>query len=376
MSRDGVAVSAGAVRAVRMPSRVAVEAAGALMHGQSQPGSPAFSVVFWLAAPPQWLLSAMGSIAAQTQGTNDAVAKAKASRTGRARGPRMVIDTRLREPGRARQVKPCRQGDTMRVMRYTSALLLLLLAGRANAHDTWLLPDRFRVAKGESLGFGLTSGMDFPAPETAVAADRLLSRSFRLAERVESLTPGKADLALRLSAAAAAEGIAAVWVATRPRTLTLTPEQVDEYLAEVGATDTVGPLWRKSGQTSWRETYAKLAKTFVRVGEAADGSWAEPVGLSLELVPEADPTRLGVGDTLALRLLLDGRPLADFPVGAAPAVPGRPLLLRTDAQGRVSVRLSQPGPWMLRVTRIVPSALRAGEWDSAFTTLTLDVLPR
>jgi len=262
-------------------------------------------------------------------------------------------------------------------MRYASAALLLLFVPRAlNAHDTWLLPDRFRVATGDSLGLGLTSGMDFPAPESAVAADRLLTRRVRLAGRIQSLTLGKADQALRLSAALPSEGIAAVWVATRPRTLTLTPEQVGEYLAEVGATDTVGPVWKRSGQKSWRETYAKLAKTFVRVGETTDGSWAEPVGLGLELVPEADPTRLGVGDTLALRLLLDGRPLTGFPIGVVPALPGKPLLSRTDGQGRVSVRLDQAGPWMLRVTRIVPSAARPSEWDSTFTTLTVDVLPR
>ena len=289
----------------------------------------------------------------------------------------MDIAKRLRDPrGFGKSNLVGRGRATIRAMRFIPALVLLLVAGRANAHDTWLLPDRFRVAKGESLGFGLTSGMDFPSPESAVAADRLLTRRVRLAGRASDLTPGQAGEALRLSAVAPAEGIAAVWVATRPRTLTLTPEQVEEYLAEVGATDTVGPVWKKSGQKVWTETYAKLAKTFVRVGEAADGSWAEPVGLALELVPEADPTRLRVGDTLGLRLLLDGRPLADFAVGAAPAAPGKPLLLRTDGQGRVSVPLGLGGPWMLRVTRIVPSAARAGQWDSAFTTLTLDVLAR
>jgi len=256
------------------------------------------------------------------------------------------------------------------------AVLLLLVPGWASAHDTWLLPERFRVGKGEGLGFSLSSGMDFPAPESAVAADRLLTRSVRLAGQTQSLTPGKAGKALPLLGAAPAEGIAAVWVATRPRTLTLTPEQVDEYLAEIGAADTVGPVWKKSGQKKWTETYAKLAKTFVRVGEAGDGSWAEPVGLGLELVPEADPTRLRVGDALTLRLLLEGRPLGDFAVGAAPALPGKPRLLRTDAQGKVSLRLDQAGPWMVRVTRIVPSPGKPAEWDSAFTTLTVDVLAR
>ena len=288
----------------------------------------------------------------------------------------MDIHKRLRDPRGFGKSKLVGRGRaTIRAMRCLPALLLLLVAGRANAHDTWLLPDPFRVAKGESLGFGLTSGMDFPSPEAAVAADRLLIRRLRLAGRTSDLTLGRAaGKALRLSATTAAEGIAAIWVATRPRTLTLTPEQVEEYLAEVGATDTVGPVWKKASRKVWTETYAKLAKTFVRVGEAADGSWAEPVGLALELVPEADPTRLRKGDTLGLRLLLDGRPLPDFAVGAVPAPPGKPQLLRTDAQGRVLVPLSQGGPWMLRITRIVPSAARAGEWQSAFTTLTLDVL--
>ena len=63
-------------------------------------------------------------------------------------------------------------------------------------------------------------------------------------------------------------------------------------------------------------------------------------------------------------------------MGAAPAGPGKPRLLRTDAQGKVSVRLDQAGPWMLRVTRIVPAPAKPAEWDSAFTTLTVEVLAR
>jgi uncharacterized GH25 family protein len=52
--------------------------------------------------------------------------------------------------------------------------------------------------------------------------------------------------------------------------------------------------WRR--QQRWRETYVKLAKTFVRVGQpTADQSWREPVGLALEIVPLADPSTLLVG---------------------------------------------------------------------------------
>lgn len=260
------------------------------------------------------------------------------------------------------------------VMRALPAVLLLALAPcMASAHDTWLLPDRARVARGEGLGFGLTSGMGFPAWESGVSPDRLVTRNLRLAGRTEPLGTKAGDKFLALSGAAATEGVATAWIATRPRTLSLDPHQADEYLAEIGATDSIGPLWKKSGQKTWVETYVKQAKTYVRVGEAADGSWGEPVGLGLEFVPEADPTRLRVGDALTLRLLVDGKPLADFSVGAVPAAPAAARMLRTDALGRVTVTLDQAGPWMLRATRIVP---QGDQWSAIFTTLTVDVQAR
>ena len=260
--------------------------------------------------------------------------------------------------------------------RVLPALLLAALPNLSFAHDTWLLPDRWRVAVGEAQGFTLTSGMAFPAPETAVKADRLAARSLRLAGQKTALDPGASDRALHLSAGTKGEGVAVAWITTRERSLTLTPKQVEEYLAEIGATEAVGPAWKKSGQTAWRETYVKLAKTFVRVGGADDRSWAEPVGLALELVPTSDPTRLKVGDTLGLNLVSKGQPLPDFAVGVVPAPPAQARLLRTDAQGRLSVTLDRSGPLMFRVTLIRPSSARPGEWESAFTTLTLEVQAR
>ena len=57
----------------------------------------------------------------------------------------------------------------------------------------------------------------------------------------------------------------------------------------------------------WQETYAKHAKTFVRVWRSeGDRSWAEPVGLRLEFVLEVDPTALKNGDEIVVRLLRNG----------------------------------------------------------------------
>ena len=262
-------------------------------------------------------------------------------------------------------------------MKHTAVMVLVLCASSAWAHDTWILPAQFRIEPGQTLRLDLTSAMDFPNPETPVKPDRLTEAKVRLAGLTLPLAPTPEVKFLALSSRLDKPGIAVAWVAGRERSLQLTPNEVAHYLEEVGAADTIGQQWRKAGQKPWRETYAKRAKSFVRVGQGdGDDSWKQPVGLDLEIVPESDPTSLSVGDTFGLRLLWRGRPLPGLAVGAVSAAPAKPAVATTDAEGRVSFVLSKAGTWLVRATRIVASETRPGEWDSVFTTLTLEARPR
>lgn len=262
-------------------------------------------------------------------------------------------------------------------MKHVALIISFLAAGPAWAHDTWILPAQFRIEPGEVLKLDLTSAMDFPNPETAVKSDRLAEARVRLAGMTLSLDASAEAKSLSLSARIPKPGVAAAWVSSRERTLQLTADQVAHYLEEVGAAGTIGEQWKRSGQKPWRETYVKRAKSFIRVGEGGgDDSWKQPVGLDLEIVPESDPTALAVGDTLSLRLLWRSQPLSGLAVGAVGATPAKPALATTDADGRVSFVLSKAGPWLVRATRIVPSQARPGEWDSVFTTLTVEAKPR
>ena len=221
--------------------------------------------------------------------------------------------------------------------------------------------------------------MAFPRPESPARPDRIVDRNVRLTGAVSSLEapPARAGAkALTLSIIPNRAGLATVWITTRPRTLDLKPDEVEHYLAEVGADETIGERWRRSPDKAWRETYIKVAKTFVRVGRAPeDGSWRERVGAPLELVPTSDPTAVAAGQELGLVLLLNGEPQADVAVGAVGGRGAASTLAKTDALGAVKFRLDSPGPWLLRATLIRPVADRPGEWDSVFTTLTVNVEP-
>lgn len=249
----------------------------------------------------------------------------------------------------------------------------VLLAATASAHDTWLAATA-RVEPRSLLRMELTSGGAFPDLEAPIQPERLVASACRIGGADVAMGVGPAwQYALRLRAWMASPGVAVCSVALAPRTLDLQPDEVAHYLEEIGAQGTVGQPWAKAPEPRvWRETYTKHAKAIVRVGDTRDESWREPVGLALELVPLADPTRLRAGDALAVRALKSGRPLAALPLRAVTR--GRPpVFVTTDAAGEATIALPTAGPWLLAATELRASATRAGEWESDFTTLTLDV---
>jgi uncharacterized GH25 family protein len=251
-----------------------------------------------------------------------------------------------------------------------------LLSGLLIAHDTWILPGRSRVSPGRDVTFDLTSGMAFPENEVPVKPDRLARASARLGTRVSELgrDPG-GNKALHLKARFSRPGIAAVWIESKPRAIELKPNEVREYLDEIGAWEAMGRKWETEGTGRWRESYTKHAKTYVRVGspESHDQTWSTPVGMEVELVPERDPTQLAAGEELAVRLLKAGQPVPDAAVGlvAANSKPG--ALSKTDSGGRVRLRFDHGGWWLIRATLLERSTKPDLDWDSRFTTLTVFV---
>ena len=274
--------------------------------------------------------------------------------------------------------KPGRLGMSSqnRSLRTWAALALALaFAGSARAHDTWCLPQKFAASPGEVVRLELTSAMDFPAPESAIAAERLERAVLRLAGREEDLRPeGGGERALVLEASLHSAGVAVLGVQLHPRPISLTPDQVEEYLAEIGAPEAVHRAWKDLGAREWREVYAKHAQSFVRVGEAsADRAWSEPLGLGLEIVPEADPTRLIAGGSLPVRVLRHGAPLAGLRLSSLPEGGGAEQVATTDADGRATLAFERSGRWLVRGTDLRRSQRADAEWESDFTTLTLAV---
>jgi len=219
--------------------------------------------------------------------------------------------------------------------------------------------------------------MAFPALETGSKRERVEAAFCRLAGRTFDIADISAEpKSLVFKTELQETGVATFWVKLPPKSIELKPEQVQEYLEEINAPAELRKRWAETKEPKhWRELYSKHTKTFVRVGEPprADRSWSEPVGTALEIIPEKDPTALRAGDDLPVQVLKSGAPFADFALNALAADESKGETRRTDTAGRVTFRLSKAGRWLFRGTDVRNSSRPEADYESDFTTLTLEV---
>ena len=264
-------------------------------------------------------------------------------------------------------------------MRFDLRLLATLAAAAAAtsvlAHDTWLIPDKFRTTAKSTVTLDLTSGMEFPKLDVGPKPERVESAKCRLAGRTFDIKDRTAAAnSLQLKAELPEPGVATLWLKLPAKALELKPEEVEHYLEEVSPPEELRKEWAQMNPKRWRELYAKHQKTFVRVGQPqSDTSWRESVGTFLEIVPEKDPTAIKADDEFPVRVLRDGAPLPGFSLNAVAANETKGETRQTDADGRVTFRLNKAGAWLLRGTDIRKSSKPDTDWESHFVTLTLQV---
>ena len=127
----------------------------------------------------------------------------------------------------------------------------------------------------------------------------------------------------------------------------------------------------------------------MQVGEAGaaalatDSACRRAYGLPLELVPEQNPYRLAADKALTVRVLRGGKPAFGAAVQVWQRQPGglptTHFTTRANQNGRILLRLSGPGPYLLATVdmRPAPGRLRErADWQSTWASLTFAGPPR
>ena len=262
--------------------------------------------------------------------------------------------------------------------------IICLTASAALAHDFWLASSRWRAAPGASVVITANVGDDiYPKSESVTAPERV--DSLRLVgPETKTLTPRFRTEGQSLAADVTLPMAPATYMAVmvvKGRFLSMEPGKFLDYLKEEGLDGVIAEVRRRNETTKpSRERYWRDAKTLIRAGDGPSEHVTHPVGLAAELVPDTDLTQARVGDTIAVRLLAEGKPVANAQVTLTAAAPGgiktRAWHARTDAGGRARLTIAKRGPYLLTSVHMVRREGETGEqavdWESYWCSLTFD----
>lgn len=260
-----------------------------------------------------------------------------------------------------------------RLGRMGLSLALLLSAGSLLwAHDLWIEPSAFMPAPGTRLAVRLFIGQLFRG-DVFPRDPKYMVRFAVIGPGGESPIPGVPDTDPAGFLIAGRPGLYELVYTSRHASVELDAARFEKYLAEEGLEGIIALRGRR-GQSAapGKELYSRCAKSLIAVGGDPGSGHDRVLGLTLELVPEANPYMLSAGQELPLRLLYRGQPLAGAKVAAVPKdQPASQVAARTDAHGRVRLRLAGAGVWLVKAVHMIAAPAGSGaDWESFWASLT------
>jgi len=130
--------------------------------------------------------------------------------------------------------------------------------------------------------------------------------------------------------------------------------------------------------TPGTEFYTRCAKALINAGTAVESDPAEiahQFGLTLELIPLANPYTLATGESLSVQLLYQSEPIEGITLIAFnDADPEERQAIVTDAMGMATVDLNTAGVWLLQAIHMLPvEEPSRADWESYWASLTFEL---
>jgi hypothetical protein len=253
------------------------------------------------------------------------------------------------------------------------AVILLLIASTASAHDFWIEPSTFHPAVGDRVSAALRVGQKLagePLPNIPPLIDRFLIRGVE----------GERKVVGRMGADPA--GVAFVaegglhWIGYQSNAypVALEAAKFEDYLRDEGLERIIAERKTK-GQSAapGRERFYRCAKALLDTPGAA--SFDAPLGFTLELVPRKNPYALHAAGELPVALTFHGKPLANVLVVAmSKDDPEKAVRARTDAKGRATLRLAHAGFWVIKAVHMETAPADAGaDWESWWASMSFEL---
>jgi uncharacterized GH25 family protein len=257
--------------------------------------------------------------------------------------------------------------------------LLSMAAQTALAHDFWIEPSNFHPVAGDRVTASLRVGQKLngdPLPRIPTLIDRFVIRG---ESGVDVPVIGRVGSDPAGIALIGDGGLHWIVYQSNPYPVALEAAKFEDYLKDEGL-ESIIEQRKKTGQSAapGRERFYRCAKALLDTPSTAANHPAvfdAPLGLTLEIVPRANPYTLSAGGTLPLTVSLRGKPAANILVVAMNKnEPDTAVRVRTDARGRATVKLAKGGFWLVKAVFMEPAPADAGvDWQSWWASITFDL---
>ncbi|HLA94373.1 MAG TPA: DUF4198 domain-containing protein [Pyrinomonadaceae bacterium] len=262
----------------------------------------------------------------------------------------------------------------------TLLFFLLLFVVRVSAHEYWLEPESFFLKPNEKaavrlfLGEGLKKEEERPFQMSKTTMFKLFSADGDF----DLISSGRDEEMPLFTFASERSGNYLLGLERNWSYITLEPEKFDEYLREDGLEYILAERERLGeSKKEGRERYSRYIKGLMQVGDKRDKTFAKRIGLKLEIVPLENPYSKKAGEELSFQVLFQGKPLKDKTIFAdnrdGEAISKQKL--KTDAQGKTTVKLDRKGIWLVRLVYMqrCPKDCEGADWESFWSAFSFGV---
>jgi uncharacterized GH25 family protein len=260
---------------------------------------------------------------------------------------------------------------------------VVVLFHPASAHDLWIEPSTFRPAPGAFVTATLLVGQKLHGeslPRNSLLVDQFVLKSGGLERTVAGEEGDDPAGSVRIP------GPGLYWIGYQsfPYPVDLAATKFEDYL-KVEGLERIVLARAKLGMSSapGHERFYRCAKSLLDVprtkGQERGASvFNAPLGFTLELVPEKNPYTIPVGGELPVSVSFRGKPIASLLVVAINKDdPEKSVSARSDANGRVKLRLSRSGFWLVKAVHMEAAPQDAGvDWESWWASMTFELATR
>ena len=254
--------------------------------------------------------------------------------------------------------------------------VILICVAPIFAHEFWLQPQQYLFNEGDEVNIRFRVGDGFAAGENWKGnQERVNELKLYYADVTDNLkTVLSADEGDSVQFSLFEEGTAMVTFNSANSYLELEAAKFNDYLLEDGLTSAIDYRKEHNETDSMsREFYQRSVKTIVQIGPKKTDICKKQTSLPLDIIPLSNPYSLVNLQTLKVKVLFKGQPLANAKMSVWYKMPDAvtDTSFVSDANGKISFPVTISGEWMVSCVHMIHlDADPKAQWQSYWGSVT------